>query len=85
MKFFLLLNTFKVALQYYFNVFVLFNTVFYLILKFKLKIDPNMCTFKNLEEIWKPGQNLPKTFDNPVRKKINIIEGFTSATNVIKV
>ena len=43
---------FKVALQYLFNVFILFNTVF----NFKLKIYPKMCTFKNLEEIqetWK--------------------------------
>ena len=44
----LLKNTFKVALlQYHFNVFYTVNTVSY----FKLKIDPKMCTFKNLEKI----------------------------------
>ena len=41
-------NTFKVTLQNFFNVALLFNTVFYLKLHFKLKIDPKMCTFKNL-------------------------------------
>ena len=46
-------NIYKVALQYLFNVFILFNTVFYLKLNFKLKIDPKMNTFKNLEEILK--------------------------------
>ena len=35
-KFFLFENTFKVALQYLFNVFMVFNTVFYLKLNFKL-------------------------------------------------
>ena len=44
-------NTFKVALQYLFNVFILSNIVFKL--NFKLKIGPKMFTFKNLEEIWK--------------------------------
>ena len=43
----------KVALQYLFNVFILFNTVFYLEHNLKLKIDPKRCTFKNLEEIWR--------------------------------
>ena len=42
----LLKNTFKVALQYLFNVLILFNTVF----NFKLKIDPKMRTFKNPEK-----------------------------------
>ena len=59
---FLLKNTFKVALQYFFNVFILFKTVSY----FKLKIDPKMCTFENQEEIWKIGINLEKkTSGNP--------------------
>ena len=44
---------FKVALQYLFNVFIIFNTVSYLKLNFKLKVALKMCTFKNLEEIWK--------------------------------
>ena len=66
--FFLLKNTFKVALQYLSNVFILFKTVSYFKLNFKLKIDHKMCTFKSLEEIWKtwkkfgkPGKNLEKT------------------------
>ena len=50
-NFFLLQNTFEVALQYLFNVFIMFNTVFYL--NFKLEIDPKIFTFKNLEEILK--------------------------------
>ena len=49
----LLKNTFKVTLQYLFNVFILFNTVSYIEITLKLKIDPKMCTFNNLEEIWK--------------------------------
>ena len=48
--FLLLENTFKVTLQYLFNAFILFNTVSYIKLNFKLKIDPKMRTFKNLEE-----------------------------------
>ena len=44
---------FEVALQYLFNVFILFNTVSYIEIILKLKIDPKMCTFKNLEAIWK--------------------------------
>ena len=49
----LLKNIFKLALQYLFNVFILFNTGSYLKLNFKLKIEPKICTFKNVEEIWK--------------------------------
>ena len=49
-KIFLLKNLFKVILQYLFNVFILFNTVSYIKLNFKQKIDPKMCTFKNLEK-----------------------------------
>ena len=38
--------------QYHFNVFfLLFKTVFNLIIYFKQKIDPKMRMFKNLEEI----------------------------------
>ena len=48
---FLLKNTLKIALQYLFNVFVLFKKVFYLKLIFKLKIHQKKCTFKNLEKI----------------------------------
>ena len=43
-------NIIKVTLQYLYNVFVLINTFSYLKLNFKLKIDPKMCTFKNLEK-----------------------------------
>ena len=48
LKVFLLKNTFKVTLQYLFNVFILFNTVSYI--EINLKVNPKMCTFKNLEE-----------------------------------
>ena len=48
---FLLKNIFKVALEYLFNGFILFKTIFKLY--FKLKIDPKMCAFKNLKGIWK--------------------------------
>ena len=50
-------NTFKVALQY---VFILFKSVSYFKLNFKLKIDPKMCIFKNLEEIRKTWKNFGK-------------------------
>ena len=49
----LIKNTLKVALQYLFSVFMLLNIVHYLELNLKLKIDPKMPTFKNLEEILK--------------------------------
>ena len=51
--FFLSYNISKVALKFLFNVFILFNTVSYIKFNFKQKIDPKICTFKNLEEIWK--------------------------------
>ena len=41
-------------------------TEYFTLLNFKLKIDPKTCTFKNLEEILKAGENLPKTSGNPV-------------------
>ena len=50
-KNFFLINTIKVALQYIFNDFILFNIVFNLKLNFRQKIDPKMHTFKNLEKI----------------------------------
>ena len=37
-------NSFKEALRYIFNVVILFNTVFYLKLNFKLKIEPKKNT-----------------------------------------
>ena len=63
-KIFFLKNTSKVALQYLFNVFVLFNIVFNLKFNFKLKIDQKVRTFKNLKEIMK---NLKKASGNPVK------------------
>ena len=50
---FLLKNTLEVALQYLFDIFILLDTVSYLQINFKLKIDTKRCTFKNLEEILK--------------------------------
>ena len=54
-NFFLLKNTLKVALQYLYNLFILFKTVYYFQLNLKLKIDPKMCTFKNMKKFGKPG------------------------------
>ena len=62
---FLLKNTFKVALEYLFNVFILFKTVSYLKLNLKLKVDPKMCTFKNLEEIFKTWKKIAKNIWQP--------------------
>ena len=47
------LNKFEVTLQYLLNVFILIKTVSYIEVKLKLKIDQGMCTFRNLEKIWK--------------------------------
>ena len=59
LKIFLLKNTFKVALQYLFNVFILLNIVFNLKLNFKLKIVQKMNTFKR-----KPGKIKKKKRQN---------------------
>ena len=50
---FLLKDTFKVTLQYLFNVLIVFNKVSYFKFNLKLKKDPKMCSFKNPEEILK--------------------------------
>ena len=42
---------FKVALQYLFNVVIIFKTVFYLKLILKLKLDSKTFNFENLEKI----------------------------------
>ena len=63
-NFFFFKNTFKVALQYLFNVFIPFNVVFNPKLNFKLKIDPKMRTFKKLEEIFKTWKKFGKTISN---------------------
>ena len=68
-KFFLLKNTFKVTLQHLLNVFVLFNTVSFIEINLKLKIDPKMFTFKNLEEIWKTWKNFRKNEWQPCYKE----------------
>ena len=60
---FLLKITIKVTSHYLFNVFILFNTVSYI--EINLKINPKMCTFKNLEEIWKTWKKIWKTSGNP--------------------
>ena len=52
-KIFLLKNTLKVTLQHLLNVFVLFNTVSVIEINLKLKVDPKMFTFKNLEKFLK--------------------------------
>ena len=65
-KNFLIKNIFKVASQYVFNVFILFNTVSYLKLNSKLKIDTKLCTFENLEEMLKTWKNYEKMSGNPV-------------------
>ena len=65
LKLFLLKNTFKVALQYLFNVVIEFNTVFYLKLNFKLKIDQRRVLSKTWKKFRKPGRNFSKTSGNP--------------------
>ena len=69
---FLTKNIFKVASQYLFNVFILFNTVSYLKHNFKLQIGPKMCTFKNLEEIWNTWKKFEKVSGNPPNIKKNL-------------
>ena len=49
----------------YFNDIILFNTVSYIILNSKLKIDP----FKILEEIWKTWKKIKKKSCNPCKLK----------------
>ena len=60
-----LVKTFKEALRYLFNVAILFNTVFYHKLNFRLKVDLKTCSFKDLEKFLKPGENFPKRLGNP--------------------
>ena len=43
---FFIKNTLVVTFQYLFNIFILFNTVFYLELNFKLKIDQKKVLLK---------------------------------------
>ena len=59
-KIFFFKNTFKVFLQYLFNVFILFKIIFNLKLNLKQKIDPKMRTYKNLEEICKTWKKFRK-------------------------
>ena len=71
-------NIFKIALQNLFNIFILFNTASYFKFNFRLKIDPKMFTFKNLEKVWKKrvatlikrrNIKLYKQFTKPVQKE----------------
>ena len=56
--FFLLKNTVKIALQYLFNDFKLFNSFFNLKLNFKLRKDPKKSILKTkrkfTKNIWQP-------------------------------
>ena len=62
-------NTFKVALQYLFNVYILFNSVSY----FKLKINQKMCTLKNLEKIWRKMAALSLFVQNFIKINFRIL------------
>ena len=53
-NFFLLKNLFKVALQYLFNVFILFNTVSYFKINFKLKYNQKCFLKKTWKKNWIP-------------------------------
>ena len=55
-----LVKTFKEALRYLFNVAILFNTVFYHKLNFKLKVDLKTCSFKDLENFLKTWRKFSK-------------------------
>ena len=45
--------------------FLYYLTVFFIEINLKLKTDPKMTTFKNLEEIWKTWKKFGKTSGNP--------------------
>ena len=64
----LLRNTFKVALHYFFIVFIHFKTVSYLKSNFKLKIESKMFTFKTWKKFGKPRKIFGKMSGNPVFK-----------------
>ena len=81
-KIFLLKNTLKVALQQYlFSVFILFKVVSYFKPNFKLKVDLKMCTYKNLEEIWKTWKNFGKNEWQPCQKFLKIVHSFFQKNN----
>ena len=64
-KIILLKNTFKVVLQYLFNIILyFFNIVFNL--KFKFKLDPKLCTLKNLMKFGKTKKIFEKMSCKPV-------------------
>ena len=50
----------KEVLRYFLDAVVLFNTIFYLKLNFKLKIDLKMYNLENLEEILKTWRKFAK-------------------------
>ena len=58
-------NPFKEVLRYIFSIVMLFNTVFYLKLSFKLEIDPKTCNFKKMEDILKTWGKFAKNVWQP--------------------
>ena len=85
-KFFLLKNIFKVALHYLFNIFILFNTISYLRLNFKLKIDLKCELLKTWKKFVKPGKFFEKTSGNPdsIKNKYRLI-GIQSKNMFLKI
>ena len=61
----LLRNTYKVTLQYLFNVFILFNTVSYFKFNLKLKIDLKCVLLKICKKFENPLKIKKKTNGNP--------------------
>ena len=62
----LLMNTFKVVLQYLFNIFILFHTVLYIKLTLNLKYTQKCVVLRTWKKFGKPGKNSEKTSGNPV-------------------
>ena len=60
----LLKNTLKIALQYLFNVVILFNTIFNLQLNLKLEINQKICASNTWKKFKKPGRYFSKTSGN---------------------
>ena len=69
----MLKNTFKVAIQYLFIVFIIYNTVSYFKPNFKLKIDQKCVLFKTWMEVDKKLVKIfEKRSDNPDTQKKSI-------------
>ena len=56
----------KNALQYLFNIFILFKTIFCLKFSFILKLDKKLVLLKTWKKFRKPGVIFLKIFGNPV-------------------